>query len=143
MFRVQIPRAEQEAVLAMLRVAGDCRGLSQLCQVGRPLRQRQRQTGREGHMTLSQQGKTLSIRVLHFPDRMTGRLQANVSYEKPCYARQSLNILVDGVADGAGEAARRRPKSFFHDFRVMTVRMNRQRPSYRKRSRICSLYSLS
>ena len=31
----------------------------------------------------------------------------------------SLNILVDGVADGAGEAAWRRPKSLFHDFRVM------------------------
>ncbi|EJT67961.1 hypothetical protein GGTG_14462 [Gaeumannomyces tritici R3-111a-1] len=43
-------------------------------------------------------------------------------YEKPCNARQSFNILVDGVADGAGEAAQRRPRSFdhfFHDFCVM------------------------
>ncbi|KAK3896571.1 hypothetical protein C8A05DRAFT_20480, partial [Staphylotrichum tortipilum] len=37
----------------------------------------------------------------------------------PCDTRESLNILVDGVADGAGEAARRRPKSFFHDLCVM------------------------
>jgi hypothetical protein len=48
---------------------------------------------------------------------MTGRLLENVSYKKPCDARQSLNILVDGVADGAGEAARRRPKSSFNHFR--------------------------
>ncbi len=47
---------------------------------------------------------------------MTGRLLENVSYEKPCDARQSLNILVDGVADGVGEAARRRPKRSFHHF---------------------------
>ena len=31
----------------------------------------------------------------------------------------SLNILVDGGADGAGEAAWRRSKSFFHDLCVM------------------------
>jgi hypothetical protein len=37
--------------------------------------------------------------------------------EKPCNARQSLNILVDGVADGAGEAARRPKSSFNHFFR--------------------------
>jgi hypothetical protein len=47
---------------------------------------------------------------------MTGHLLDNVSYEKLCHAKQSLNILVDGVADGAGEAARRRPKSSFHHF---------------------------
>jgi hypothetical protein len=47
---------------------------------------------------------------------MTGRLLENVSYEKPCNAGQSLNILVDGVADGAGEAARRRPKGSFNHF---------------------------
>jgi hypothetical protein len=47
---------------------------------------------------------------------MTGRLPENVSYEKPCNARQSLNILVDGVADGAGEAARRCPNSSFNHF---------------------------
>jgi hypothetical protein len=70
-------------------------------------------------MTPSPQWKTLPIRVLHFLDWVTERLLENVSCEKPCYARQSLNILVDGVADGAGEAARRRPKSFFHDFCVM------------------------
>ncbi|KAK4032943.1 hypothetical protein C8A01DRAFT_20050, partial [Parachaetomium inaequale] len=44
--------------------------------------------------------------------------------EKPCDARKGLNILVDGVTDGACEAARRRPRSsfdhFFHDFCVMT-----------------------
>jgi hypothetical protein len=40
---------------------------------------------------------------------MTGYLPENVSYEKPCDARQSLNIPVDGVADGAGEAVRRDP----------------------------------
>ncbi len=72
--------------------------------------------GREEHMTLSRQWKTYSICVLYFPDRMTGRLLENVSYKKPCNARQSLNILVDGAADGAGEAARRRPKSSFHHF---------------------------
>lgn len=33
--------------------------------------------------------------------------------------RGSLNTLVNGGADGAGEAAWRRPKSFFHDFCVM------------------------
>jgi len=101
----------------MLRVAGDLRGLLRLCPLGRPLRQRQ--AGREERMTLSRQWKTLSIHVLHFLDWMTECLLKNVSYGKPCYARQSLNILVDGVADGAGEAARRRLKSFFHDFCVM------------------------
>ena len=74
-------------------------------------------------MSPSRQWKTLSIRVLYFLDWMTERLLENVSYEKPCNARQSFNILVDGVADGAGEAARRRPRSsfdhFFHDFCVM------------------------
>ncbi|KAK4032022.1 hypothetical protein C8A01DRAFT_20854, partial [Parachaetomium inaequale] len=40
-------------------------------------------------------------------------------YEELYNARQSLNILVDGIADGADDAARRRPKSFFHDFCVM------------------------
>ncbi|KAK4032842.1 hypothetical protein C8A01DRAFT_20145, partial [Parachaetomium inaequale] len=43
--------------------------------------------------------------------------------EKPCDARKSPNILVDGVADGAGEAARRRPRSpfdhFFYNFCVI------------------------
>jgi hypothetical protein len=56
----------------------------------------------------------------------------------PCTARQSLNILVDGVADGTGEAARRRPKRsfhrFFHDFGVNSADIA---PT------ICSLYSLS
>ncbi len=46
-----------------------------------------------------------------------------MSYERPYNAGQSLNILVDGVADRAGEAERRRPRSsfdhFFHDFCVM------------------------
>ena len=51
-----------------------------------------------------------------FPDRITGYLLENVSYEKPCDARQSLNIPVDSVVDGAGEAARRHPKSFFRHF---------------------------
>ncbi len=59
---VRIRRAEQEAGLAMLGVAGGRRGLLHLCRVGRPLRRRQ--TGREEHMTLSRQWKTLSIRVL-------------------------------------------------------------------------------
>lgn len=98
----------------MLRVAGDRQILSHLCRVGRPLRQRQ--TGREEHMTPLRQWTTLSIHVLHFLDWMTERLLENVSYEKPCYAKQSLNILVDGVADGAGEAARRCLKSSFHHF---------------------------
>lgn len=102
----------------MLRAAGDRRGLSYLCRVGRPSRRR-REMGRKEHMTLSRQWKTLSIRVLHFPDRMIGRLLEDVSFEEPCNARQSLNILLDGLADGAGEAARRRPKSLFHDFCVM------------------------
>lgn len=48
---------------------------------------------------------------------MTERLLENVSYKKPCYARQSLNILVDSVADGVGEAARRPKSSFNHFFR--------------------------
>lgn len=70
-------------------------------------------------MTLSRQRKTVSTRALHFPDRMAGRLLENISYKKPCNARQSLDILVDGVVDRAGEAARRGPKSFFHGFIVM------------------------
>ena len=111
---MRVQRPEQEAVFAMPRVVGDRWGLSHLCGVGRP--PPLRQTGRGGHMTLSRRWKTLSIRVLHFPDRMTGCLLENVSYEKPCDARQSLNIPVDSVADGAGEAARRHPKSFFHHF---------------------------
>ncbi len=89
-------------------------------------------------MTLSRQWKRFSIRVLHFPDRMTGRLLEDVSYEKSCKARQSLNILVNGVADGAGEAAGRRPKRsfnrFFHNFGLNSADMA---PT------ICSLYSLS
>jgi hypothetical protein len=68
-------------------------------------------------MALWRQWKTLSIRVLRFLDWVTERLLENVSYEKPCDAK-SLNILVDGVADGAGEAARRRP-SFFRNFCIM------------------------
>ncbi|KAK4031242.1 hypothetical protein C8A01DRAFT_21510, partial [Parachaetomium inaequale] len=35
---------------------------------------------------------------------------------KPYNTRQSLNILVDNVADGAGEAVRRYPRSFDHFF---------------------------
>ncbi len=49
---VRIRRAEQEGVLAMLRVVGDRQGLSYLCQVGRPLQQRQ--TRRKEHMILLQ-----------------------------------------------------------------------------------------
>lgn len=79
---------------------------------------------------------------------MTGRLRENVSYEKSCNARQSsLNILVDVVADGAGETVRRRPRSFFsHFFRDFSVMMGPNEPAMilvRKPSRICSLYSLS
>lgn len=70
---------------------------------------------------------------------MTGRLLESVSYEKPCDARRSLNILVDGVADGAGEAARRRPKrSFnrlFHDFGFNSVDMARTRILGKKKKR--------
>jgi len=88
----------------MLRVAGDRRALSHMCRVGRPLRQRQ--TGREEHLPPPRQWKTLSIRVLHFLDLMIQCLLENLSYEKPCNARQSLTILVDGVADEAGEAPR-------------------------------------
>ncbi|KAK3897696.1 hypothetical protein C8A05DRAFT_19579, partial [Staphylotrichum tortipilum] len=44
-------------------------------------------------------------------------------HEKPCNAKQNFNILVDGVADGAGEVVERRLKRsfnwFFHDFSVM------------------------
>ena len=47
---------------------------------------------------------------------MTGCLLESVNYEKPCDARKSLNILVDGVADRAGEAARDHPKRSFHHF---------------------------
>ncbi len=69
---------------------------------------------------------------------MTGRLLENVSYEKSCDARQSLNILVDGVADGAGEAAGRCPKRsfnrFFQDFGFNSVDMAPM---------ICSLYLMS
>lgn len=58
---------------------------------------------------------------------MTGRLLEDVSYEKPCKARQNLNILVDSVADGASEAGGRRPKRsftrFFHDFGLNSVGM--------------------
>ena len=111
---MRVRRVEQEAALAMPRVVGDRWELSHLCRVGQP--SPLRQTGRGGHMTLSRQWKTLSIRVLHFPDRMTGCLPENISYEKPCDARQSLNIPVDSVADGAGETARRRPKGFFNHF---------------------------
>jgi hypothetical protein len=61
----------------------------------------------------------------------------NVRYEKPYDAGQSLNILVDGVADGAGEAAGRCPKSpfnwFFHAFGLNSADMALT---------ICSLYSL-
>ena len=74
-------------------------------------------------MTPSRQWKTLSIRVLHFLDWMTERLLEDVCYEKPCYARQSLNILVDGVVDGAGEAAPRRSRSFDHFFHDLCVMM--------------------
>ena len=74
-------------------------------------------------MALSRQWKTLSTCVLHFPGRMTGCLLENVSYEKPCYARHSLNILVVDEADGAGEAARRRPRSFDHFFHDLCVMM--------------------
>ncbi len=89
-------------------------------------------------MTLSRQWKTLSIRILHFPDRMTGRLLEDVSYEKPCNAKQNFNILVDGVADGADEAAGRCLKRsfnwFFHDLGLDSADMA---PT------ICSLYLLS
>jgi hypothetical protein len=64
----------------MLRVAGDRREFSHLGQIGRALRQRQ--TGREKRMNPSQQWKTLSIRVLHFHDRMIERLLENTRYEK-------------------------------------------------------------
>jgi hypothetical protein len=127
----------------MLRVDGDRRGLSHLCPVERPLRQRQTGRGVEEYMTLSRQWKTLSIRVLHFLDWMTEQLLENVSYEKPCYARHSLNIPLDGVADGTGEAARRRPKSFFHDFCVMMGPNGSAKILAPKRSGICSIYSLS
>lgn len=58
--------------------------------------------GREEEISLSRQPKRLSIRVLHFPDRMTEPLLENVSYKKPWHPRQGLDILVDCIA-GAGE----------------------------------------
>jgi len=61
-------------------------------------------------MTLSL-WKTFSMFVSHFPDRRTGCLLNNVSYEKACDATRSFNIPVDCVADGAGEAVRRPLKS--------------------------------
>ncbi len=49
----------------------------------------------------------------------TARKGLDVDAASPCCARQSLNILVDDVTNGAGEAVRRRPKSISQDICAM------------------------